>query len=237
MSEQSQHKYQSKPHILVVDDDGRICDLVSRYLRDHGFIAITANDAEQALKTLESFDVDALVLDVMMPGMTGMELTEKLREQGKQEPVLLLTALGEIDDRITGFESGADDYLTKPFEPKELVLRLKAILKRTQKAQRNTDMFSIGKWHFDTRHDELAQGTDIMNLTSVEAGLLRALCLSAGEVVSREELARRCGLSAGERTIDVQVTRLRRKIEEDTKSPRYLQTVRGKGYILRAKEA
>ncbi len=236
MSEKPQQKYQERPHILVVDDDGRICDLVSRYLRDQGFIALTANNANEALNMLKVFEVDALVLDVMMPEMTGIELTTKLREQGRQEPVLLLTALGEVDDRITGFESGADDYLTKPFEPKELVLRLQAILKRTKKPQQNKHAFVIGEWHFDSRHDELSKGDNILPLTSVEASLLRALCESVGEVVSREELARRCNMTSGERTIDVQVTRLRRKIEIDTKSPRYLQTMRGKGYILRAKE-
>lgn len=236
MSQQPQQKYQDKPHILVIDDDKRICDLVSRYLREHNFVAITANSANEALDLLKCYEVDALVLDVMMPEKTGTELTSEIRQKGVNIPVLLLTALGEVDDRITGFEVGADDYLTKPFEPKELVLRLKAILKRTQKPQESGNMFSIGEWHFDVRHDELARGEEILNLTSVEAGLLRALCESAGEVVSREELAKRCNLNAGERTIDVQVTRLRRKIEEDTKSPRHLQTVRGKGYILRAKE-
>ncbi len=237
MTDQLQQKHVDKPHIMVVDDDVRISELVSRFLREQGFITLTANSAKEAIKALEFYDVDALVLDVMMPEMTGMEMTAKLREQGKDVPILLLTALGEIDDRITGFESGADDYLTKPFEPKELALRLHAILKRTRKPQNETNIYTIGKWHFDSRHDEISHDKDVIDLTSVEAGLLRALCESFGEVVSREELAKRCNLSAGERTIDVQVTRLRRKIEENTKFPRYLQTVRGKGYILRAKEA
>lgn len=236
MSRQSQQKYIDKPHILVIDDDKRICDLVSRYLREQDFIAITANSAAEARDLIEQFEVDAMVLDVMMPEKTGTEFTSELRAKSVNIPVLLLTALGEVDDRIAGFEVGADDYLTKPFEPKELVLRLQAILKRTQKPQESGNLFSIGEWHFDARHDELARGEEIINLTSVEAGLLRALCESVGEVVSREELAKRCDMSSGERTIDVQVTRLRRKIEQDTKSPRYLQTVRGKGYILRAKE-
>lgn len=237
MSQQPQQKHQHKPHILVIDDDKRICELVSRYLREHNFIAITANSAREALQSLQSFEVDALVLDVMMPEKTGIELTTELRAKGVNVPVLLLTALGEVDDRIEGFQVGADDYLTKPFEPKELVLRLQAILKRTQKPISSGKMFTIGQWHFDPRHDELVRGEEVLNLTSVEAGLLRALCESAEEVVSREELAKRCDLNAGERTIDVQVTRLRRKIEQNSKAPRYLQTVRGKGYILRAKEA
>lgn len=235
MSMMLQQKHAEKPHILVIDDDERICDLVSRYLQDHDFLVLTANNPVEAFEILERFEVDAMVVDVMMPGMTGIEFTQKLRGQGRDIPVLLLTALGEVEDRIDGFESGADDYLTKPFEPKELVLRLQSILKRTQKPQQS-NMFQIGKWHFDPRHDELAHEEEVLSLTSVEANLLRALAESANQVVSREELAQRCGMNAGERTIDVQVTRLRRKIEENTRSPRHLQTVRGKGYILRAKE-
>ena len=229
--------YTSLPHIMVVDDDKRIRELVSRYLTDHGFMVITADNGQQALNHLKAFEVDALVVDIMMPKMNGLELTQTLRQNNQDTPILLLTALGEVDDRVKGFESGADDYLTKPFEPKELVLRLESILKRTKKTPENNNFFQIGKWHFDTRHEELTYNDEILSLTSVEANLLRALCQSAGEVVSREDLAQRCDLNAGERTIDVQVTRLRRKIEENTKTPRYLQTIRGKGYILRAERA
>lgn len=228
-----------EPHILVVDDDRRICDLVSRYLQEHKFVVIGAKSASDAKKQLELFDFDALVLDVMMPGQTGVEFTEELRASGNDIPILLLTALGEPEDRISGFESGADDYLPKPFEPMELVLRLKSILRRTKTDTVKHTMFNIGCWFFDHSHDELIDNAtdEVVRLTSVEANLLRALTNSMGEVVRREDLAKRCNLDAGERAIDVQVTRLRRKIEENTKSPRYLQTVRGQGYLLRAEYA
>lgn len=228
-----------EPHILVIDDDRRICDLVSRFLQEHGFVVMGAKSAAHAKDAMALFEFDALVVDVMMPGQTGMELTEELRAMGNDIPVLLLTALGEPEDRITGFESGADDYLPKPFEPMELVLRLKSILRRTRKASSKQTVFNIGRWYFDHTHDELVdnESKNIVRLTSVEANLLRALTSSLGEVIGREDLAKRCNLEAGERAIDVQVTRLRRKIEENTKSPRYLQTVRGQGYLLRAEYA
>ncbi len=228
-----------EPHILVVDDDRRICDLVNRYLQEHGFVVIGAKSAADAKKTLGLFEFDALVLDVMMPGQTGVEFTEELRASGNDIPILLLTALGEPEDRISGFESGADDYLPKPFEPMELVLRLKSILRRTKIDTSKHTIFTIGRWFFDHAHDEIVDNKidEVVRLTSVEANLLRALTNSMGEVVRREDLAKRCNLEAGERAIDVQVTRLRRKIEENTKSPRYLQTVRGHGYLLRAEYA
>tara|TARA_R110001592_G_scaffold79054_3_gene236755 strand:- start:7366 stop:8079 length:714 start_codon:yes stop_codon:yes gene_type:complete len=227
-----------KAHILVVDDDTRIRELVSRFLFDHGFIAVTAESAREAYTLIQRFAFDALVVDVMMPGETGVAFTAKLRKNGFDVPVLLLTALGEVEDRISGLESGADDYLVKPFEPKELVLRLGSILRRTKRAHTEKMVYHIGDWHFDPDFDELKDNHDQeIRLTSVEANLLRALAESIGKPVSRDDLAQRCGLDAGERTIDVQVTRLRRKIEENTKMPKYLQTVRGKGYLLRAEKA
>jgi two-component system phosphate regulon response regulator OmpR len=172
----------------------------------------------------------------MMPGESGLELTASISDRGV--PVILLTALGEVDDRIAGFEVGADDYLPKPFEPRELVMRLHAILKRTSKPQNSARPFMIGRWRFDPEIEAIQddEAAETVKLTSVEANLIRALAAHSGEPVSREELARICGIDAGERTIDVQVTRLRRKIEEDTKMPRYLQTIRGKGYLLRIEE-
>jgi len=233
-------KQTSKAHILVIDDDKRICELVSRFLRDHDYVVLSAQNADEAREIMQNFEFDALIVDVMMPGQTGLEFTQSLREQGNNIPVLLLTALGEVEDRISGFEVGADDYLPKPFEPKELVLRLKSILRRTRHEVKDAHGYQIGVWYFDPRYDELSDTTQEGNevrLTSVEANLLRALAESAGQSVSRDDLAERCGLDAGERTIDVQVTRLRRKIELNTKMPKYLQTVRGKGYLLRAEQA
>lgn len=223
------------PHVLVVDDDRRIRDLLSRYLGEHGFIVLNAGDAAEAKVLLESFTVDVMVVDVMMPGQTGLEFTQEYRA-AHNTPILLLTALGETEDRIEGLEAGADDYLAKPFEPRELVLRLNAILKRTAKAVNAARPFKIGQWIFDPVEESLSNGCDVVKLTTTEALLVKALGANGGEVLSREELAERCALDAGERTIDVQVTRLRRKIEEDTKNPRYLQTVRGKGYMLRVEE-
>ena len=225
-------------HILVVDDDKRIRDLVCRYLRQHDFIVCPAENAAIAQHLLGAMQFDAIVLDVMMPGESGLDLTEKLRKDN-QIPILLLTALGEVEDRITGLETGADDYLAKPFEPRELVLRLKSLLKRSQ--AQNTDInapFRVGQWVFHPESSGLRhKDTDEpLKLTTVEENLLMALAKERGQVVSREALAGSCGVDAGERTIDVQVTRLRRKIEEDTKNPLYLQTVRGKGYILRVQD-
>lgn len=229
--------YADRPHVLVVDDDTRICELVSRYLGEQGFVVLSAAGADEARKLLARFEFDALVVDVMMPGETGLEFTKNLREDGEfaNLPVLLLTALGEVDDRITGLEAGADDYLVKPFEPRELVLRLNAILRRTVKPKDvGEQAYQIGDWRFDPARDVLEDGDEVVKLTTMEANLIKALGARSGEVLSRDELAELCGAEAGERTIDVQVTRLRRKIEADTKAPRYLQTVRGKGYLLRA---
>lgn len=223
------------PHILIVDDDERIRSLLLRYLREHGFLAVAASSAQEASDILERFVFDALVLDIMMPGETGLEFTRRLKQQ-RDLPVLLLTALGESDDRITGFESGADDYLAKPFEPRELVLRLQAILRRRPKVETRRN-FRVGRWLYDESVNELQDGNDMIRLTTVEGNLLRALASRAGDVISREDLAALCDLDAGERTIDVQVTRLRRKLEDDVKRPRCLQTVRGRGYMLRIEDA
>lgn len=219
------------PHILVVDDDERIRALLLRYLNEHGFLAVAASSAAEATALLERFIFDALVLDIMMPGETGLAFTKRFK-QTSDLPVLLLTALGDTDDKIAGFESGADDYLSKPFEPRELVMRLHAILRRRPKPV-VLKSFRVGRWIYDESNNELQDGDDAMRLTTVEGNLLRALASRAGEVISREDLAGLCGLDAGERTIDVQVTRLRRKIEDDAKRPRCLQTVRGRGYMLR----
>lgn len=226
-----QQNYASLPHILVVDDDARICDLVARYLIDAGFVVLTAADPAEARAVLARFEFDALVVDVMMPGESGLAFTADLRAQNVDLPVLLLTALGEVDDRISGLESGADDYLAKPFEPRELVLRLQAILRR--RAKPGLKDLKIGDWVFDPVQNALGRDGAQVKLTDMEANLLKALAQHAGDVVSREALADLCGIDAGERTIDVQVTRLRKKIEADSKAPRYLQTVRGKGYLLR----
>jgi two-component system phosphate regulon response regulator OmpR len=222
-----------KPHILVVDDDERLRGLLSRFLVESGFLVSTAVDAQAARGILEHLAYDLIILDVMMPGEDGMSLTRALKEEGLATPVLLLTALGETEQRISGLEAGADDYLPKPFEPRELLLRINAILRRmaVRPPEKQTDV-RFGKWRLDQERGELVDGQNRVPLTAVESTLVRALASRRGEVISREELAELCELNASERTIDVQVTRLRKKVEEDPKMPRYIQTVRGKGYVL-----
>jgi len=232
---QKPQDFQSLPHILVVDDDDRIRSLVSRYLNEHGFLSFTAADAQQAKDILKIGAFDALVVDVMMPGQNGRDFTKELRKTS-DVPVLLLTAMGEIEDRVAGLQTGADDYLTKPFDPRELLLRLQAILRRRPQEKVEAKTYRIGRWIYDSQVPELVDGAEVVRLTDVEANLLKALTRRIDTILSREELAELCGVDAGERTIDVQVTRLRRKLEEDSKVPRYLQTVRGKGYLLRAEE-
>jgi two-component system phosphate regulon response regulator OmpR len=223
------------PHILVVDDDTRLRDLLRKYLADNGFRVSAAADAAEARKALASFDFDLMVLDLMMPGETGLELAHSLRKE-RRVPILMLTAMGESSDRITGLETGADDYLTKPFEPRELVLRIHSILRRVNEAPQAPapvgDDVSFGPFRFDIARGELSKGEERVKLTDAERALLVALARNAGATLSREELARLTGPGNNARTVDVQVTRLRRKIEPDPKFPRYLQTARGRGYRL-----
>ncbi|MGQ0675400.1 MAG: response regulator [Rhodospirillales bacterium] len=221
------------PHILVVDDDNRLRGLLRRYLADSGFRVSTAASAAEARKHLESLDFDLLVLDVMMPGETGLALTEALRKNSTV-PILMLTALGEADNRIDGLERGADDYLPKPFEPRELVLRLRSLLRRTRTpAKAETAEIKLGPLRFDPARLALTRGEEAVKLTTAEAALLRVLAEKPGEAMSRDDLTGRAEIAGGARAVDVQVTRLRRKIEPDPKFPRYLQTVRGRGYVLR----
>ena len=217
------------PHILVVDDDTRLRDLLRKYLRDNGFRVTTAATADEAYRKLGGLEFDLLVVDVMMPGQNGLDFTAKLRRESAV-PILLLTAMGEPESRIEGFERGADDYLAKPFEPRELVLRIEAILRRVG-ASRTPDEISLGGATFDLARGVLVEGDRPLYLTSSEAQLLRIFAASPGVTLSRAELSRRIG-SASERSVDVQVTRLRRRIEPDPKTPRYLHTVWGEGYVL-----
>jgi two-component system, OmpR family, phosphate regulon response regulator OmpR len=224
----------AEPHLLVVDDDLRLRDLLRRYLADNGFRVTGAADAAEARAQLASFAFDLVVLDVMMPGETGLALTRALRERAAPRvPVLLLTAMGEPEDRVNGLEQGADDYLAKPFEPRELVLRIRNILQRRLSAAQATVEIRFGNFRFDPSRAELFRGGDTVHLTTVETGLLSILAQQAGQPVSREELSQSAGFSGNIRNVDVQMTRLRRKIERDPRYPRYLQTVRGTGYVLK----
>lgn len=218
----------NRPHILVVDDDARLCDLLDRYLGENGFRVTTANDAAEARARMRGIEFDLLVLDVMMPGEDGLSLTQSLRASS-QLPILLLTAMAEPEERIRGLERGADDYLTKPFEPRELVLRILSILRRVEPAE---DSIRFGDCVYDAARRRLTRSDAIVQLTTIETTLLSVLARNPGATLSREELVRRCGIDGTDRTVDVQVTRLRRKIEPNPRAPRYLQTVRGEGYVL-----
>jgi two-component system phosphate regulon response regulator OmpR len=226
-----------EPHLLVVDDDSRLRQLLRRYLSDNGFRVTLAADAAEARAGLASFAFDLIVLDVMMPGETGIELTRSLRgeREGKRVPILLLTAMGEPENRVNGLEQGADDYLAKPFEPRELVLRIRNILARRGAGEAGTaGGVRFGAFRFDLDRGELFRGDEPMHLTSAEALLLAALAARAGEAVSREDLSQSAPFGGNIRNVDVQMTRLRRKIEPDPRYPRYLQTVRGTGYVLKS---
>jgi two-component system phosphate regulon response regulator OmpR len=222
--------------ILVVDDDARLRGLLSRYLADNGFRVSTAEDAAEARDRLRFLQPDLLVLDVMMPGESGLQLTKALREEKANTPVLLLTARGAPEDRIAGFEAGADDYLPKPFDPRELVLRIRAMLRRVPPSPPAAPAgpVRLGKLVFDAERGELRGPLGGIRLTGGETALLGALARKANEVLSREEIAAALTMDdANERAVDVQVTRLRRKIEVDPRDPRYLHTVRGCGYVLK----
>jgi len=225
------------PHILVVDDDDRLRGLLHQYLSENGFVVTTAANAAEARAAFRSLAFDLIVLDVMMPGESGLDLAHSFRTEGEARaqamPILLLTARGEPEERIEGLEAGADDYLSKPFEPKELLLRITAILRRLSgKKSLSTPILRLGRWVYDAARDELRCPEETVRLTDMEAGLMRVLAADPGAVVSREVLGERSRGEVNDRTIDVQVTRLRRKIEEDPKNPRYLVTVRGEGYML-----
>ena len=218
------------PHILVIDDDTRLRDLLHKFLSENGYRVTTAAEADEAYRKLSVFEFDLLVVDVMMPGQNGLEFTERLRRESAV-PILLLTAMGEAKNRIDGFEKGADDYLAKPFEPRELLLRISAILRRVGETEALAEI-CLGQATFDLARGELVDGQGrSIHLTSSEAQLLRIFARRPGVTLSRAELSRQIG-GTSERSVDVQVTRLRRRIEADPKTPRYLQTVWGQGYVL-----
>jgi two-component system phosphate regulon response regulator OmpR len=224
-------------HLLIVDDDERIRGLLQKFLVRHGFLVTAARDAAHARRLLAGLDFDLIVMDVMMPGEDGISLTRDLRKTS-QTPILLLTAKGETENRIEGLEAGADDYLAKPFEPKELLLRINAILRRMPEADTadaGPKVLHLGPVRYDIERGEIWHGDDLVRLTATEAQLMRIFSKHVGEPVSRTQLVEDLGRDRGQaqaRAVDVQITRLRRKIEMDPKQPRYMQTVRGAGYML-----
>lgn len=224
-------------HILIVDDDERIRSLLQKFLSGNGLWVTAARNASHARKLLTGLEFDLIVMDVMMPGEDGLTLTRDLRKK-LQTPILLLTAKGETNERIMGLEAGADDYLSKPFEPKELVLRINAILRRVPVEQTVVDSHKtmlLGAVQYDVTRGELWAGADLIRLTATESALMRIFSSASNTTISRAKLVKDLGRDTGqaqERAVDVQITRLRRKIEADPKSPRYLQTIRGVGYML-----
>jgi two-component system phosphate regulon response regulator OmpR len=229
-------------HLLIVDDDERIRGLLQKFLARNGFWVTTARDGAHAERLLSGLDFDLIIMDVMMPGEDGISLTRRLRRR-LATPVLLLTARGETADRIAGLEAGADDYLAKPFEPKELLLRINAILRRAPAApspEPTPKVLQLGPVRYDVERGEMWRGETQVRLTATEAALMRIFAARPGGTMSRGELVDELGKLSGrgeagqaqERAVDVQITRLRRKFEADPKQPRYLQTVRGAGYML-----
>ena len=216
-------------HILIVDDDNRIRELIKEYLEENDFIVSTANDAEEASEKIKLIDFEIIVLDIMMPGESGLALTKKLRKN-ISTPIILLTAKREVDDRIIGLESGADDYLVKPFSPKELLLRINNILKKT-KEETLEEKIKIGENLLNLKKRIVEKNGKTIKLNGTEKKLLEKMIFSKGKTFSREEIGKIINISK-ERSVDVMITRLRQKLEHDPKNPQYLQTVRGSGYVL-----
>ena len=218
-------------HILVVDDDRRIRQLLQSYLTEHGFRVSVAATAAEARQRMEGIVYDLLVLDIMMPGESGLQLTQALRREGFGVPVLLLSALADASDRISGLEHGSDDYLPKPFEPRELLLRVQNLLRRSETAVRIRSEVFFGGFTFSLRRGELRKEGELVRLTTRERDFMRLLAGRPGTAVGRAELAP-AGSEEGARSVDVQINRLRQKIEADPSNPVFLQTVRGAGYVL-----
>ena len=216
-------------HILVVDDDDRIRELVKEFLEENNFLVTTARDVPDANKRLEIIKFDILVLDIMMPGQSGLSFTKELKKNNLT-PIILLTAKGETRDRIEGLELGADDYLGKPFEPKELLLRIKNILNKTKKTILSDEIY-IGKALVNLKKLDIKINNEVKKINPQEKKVLEKMLEFPGKVFSRTDIGKIINISK-ERTIDVMITRLRQKIESDPKKPKYLQTMRGSGYVL-----
>ena len=226
---------EDKKHILVVDDDEGIRTLLGRFLFEQGYAVSMAGNADEAMMFLTQYKFDLLILDVMMPGQNGFDLLKDLRSDNNV-PVLMLTAMGETESRILGLQTGADDYLPKPFDTTELILRIKNIFKRLPDKKMPSDVLDFGQCLYDMRLRELkTRDGATIHLTNIEQQLLSLLGHKIGQTFTRENLAELLGGDNNLRSIDVQMTRLRKKIEQDSKNPRYLQTVRGKGYMLLVK--
>ena len=219
----------NKLHILVVDDDDRIRSLLKEYLNENNFIVSTAENSEEAKKKLGYLKFDIVILDVMMPGQSGYELTEEVKKNIKV-PIILLTAKGEVENRIKGLELGADDYIGKPFEPKELLLRIKNIIKNTNKLDLDKN-YSVGQAKIDLNKMYINLRNSSKKINNAEKKVLIEMLSNPGKTYSRDEIGKISGITQ-ERSIDVMITRLRQKLEINPKNPKYLQTIRGSGYVL-----
>jgi two-component system phosphate regulon response regulator OmpR len=223
-------KTDEKKHILIVDDDDRIRELTKEYLQSNDFYTTTAKNSDDAKNKIKLIKFDLIILDIMMPGQNGLELTKEIKTSSDQ-PIILLTAMGGTTDRIYGLETGADDYLPKPFEPKELLLRIRNILKRVQKNKHLNPILKFGDIRVDLEKMSIKSKSGETKLNTAEKSLLENMILSVGQIFHREQISKIVHLTK-ERAVDVMITRLRQKIEPDPKNPKYLQTVRGNGYIL-----
>ena len=221
------------PHILIVDDDKRILQLINDYLIKNNFRISTADNALKAREKIENIEFDLIILDIMMPGESGLKLTDTLKKNNFKTPILLLSALGNADDRIKGLEIGANDYLAKPFEPKELLLRMKNLIKKNKYNKQKTEIVKFGPYTFNLKKEILKKNRKIFILTSSEAKLLYILAKNDGKPIIRYNLSKILNIPNTSRALDVQITRLRNKIENNKKFPTYIQTVRGRGYVLK----
>ena len=221
------------PHILIVDDDIRILQLINDYLIKNNFRISPADNALKAREKIENIEFDLIILDIMMPGESGLKLTDTLKKNNFKTPILLLSALGSADDRIKGLEIGANDYLAKPFEPKELLLRMKNLIKKNKYNKQKTKIVKFGPYTFNLKKEILKKNGKIFILTSSEAKLLYILAKNDGKPIIRYNLSKILNIPNTSRALDVQITRLRNKIENNKKFPAYIQTVRGRGYVLK----
>tara|TARA_B100000470_G_C19751986_1_gene374281 strand:- start:281 stop:967 length:687 start_codon:yes stop_codon:yes gene_type:complete len=220
-------------HILVVDDDKRILELINDYLNKNNFRVSTADNAIKAREKIENIEFDLIILDIMMPGESGLSLTDSLKKNNFKTPILLLSALGNPEDRIKGLEIGASDYLTKPFEPKELLLRIKNLIQKNKYSKLNKKVIKFGPYSFNLKNEILKKDGKVFILTSSETKLLSILAKNEGKPIFRHNLSKILNITNTSRALDVQITRLRNKIEKNKKFPTYIQTVRGRGYVLK----
>ena len=221
----------NKPHILVVDDDNRILKLLKKFLSQEGLLVSTSTSTNEAVELLANFNYDLIILDVMMPEITGLEFAAKIKESGSIMPIIMLTALSEPEDRIKGLESGANDYLTKPFEPRELLLRINNLINSHNLYKKEQQIIRFGNNSYNLTTKEFIQNNESIKLSSSEENLLHILISANNNAISREELSEKLG-GLNLRSVDVQIVRLRNKIESDPKNPQYLKTIRNKGYVL-----